>query len=227
MRHAGRDVCGRADPGRTTRRRPRDHRQGVGPHRLHGLRRTADPHRHAAPADRRARAWLDETEFEDAIAATNLLPGPASTQLAIFCAWRLRGGRARWSGVRASSAPGWPSSSRWPPCSWPPTRPRGSRAPRSVPARRWRRSRSTPPLGLIPASWRRAGPSRARRVRWVVYGLLGGVAAATVGTFLVLVLLGCGVVEVAVSGGVPPVRASARGSSSRRWPSWRRAGWAR
>ena len=30
-------------------------------------------------------------EFEDAIAATNLLPGPASTQLAIFCAWRLRG----------------------------------------------------------------------------------------------------------------------------------------
>src|ERR1700722_15512611 len=35
--------------------------------------------------------WLDETEFEDAIAATNILPGPASTQLAIFCAWRLRG----------------------------------------------------------------------------------------------------------------------------------------
>ena len=35
--------------------------------------------------------WLDEAEFEDAIAATNLLPGPASTQLAIFCAWRLRG----------------------------------------------------------------------------------------------------------------------------------------
>ena len=30
-------------------------------------------------------------EFEDGIAATNLLPGPASTQLAIFCAWRLRG----------------------------------------------------------------------------------------------------------------------------------------
>ena len=35
--------------------------------------------------------WIDEAEFEDAIAATNLLPGPASTQLAIFCAWRLRG----------------------------------------------------------------------------------------------------------------------------------------
>ena len=37
------------------------------------------------------RRWLSEAEFEDGIAATNLLPGPASTQLAIYCAWRLRG----------------------------------------------------------------------------------------------------------------------------------------
>ena len=37
------------------------------------------------------RRWLSAREFEDAVAATNLLPGPASTQLAIFCAWRLRG----------------------------------------------------------------------------------------------------------------------------------------
>ena len=37
------------------------------------------------------RGWLPAHDFEDAIAATNLLPGPASTQLAIFCAWRLRG----------------------------------------------------------------------------------------------------------------------------------------
>ena len=44
--------------------------------------------------------WLDETEFEDAIAATNLLPGPASTQLAIFCAWRLRG----WPGALVGGA---------------------------------------------------------------------------------------------------------------------------
>ena len=33
---------------------------------------------------------MEAKEFEDAIATTNLLPGPASTQLAIFCAWRLR-----------------------------------------------------------------------------------------------------------------------------------------
>src|SRR4051812_22234616 len=37
------------------------------------------------------RAWLSDREFEDAIAACNLLPGPASTQLSIFCAWRVRG----------------------------------------------------------------------------------------------------------------------------------------
>jgi chromate transporter len=37
------------------------------------------------------RRWLDDRAFEDAIAAMNLLPGPASTQMAIYCAWRLRG----------------------------------------------------------------------------------------------------------------------------------------
>src|SRR5579872_739458 len=38
------------------------------------------------------RGWLPADEFEDAIAAVNLLPGPASTQLAIYCAWRVRRG---------------------------------------------------------------------------------------------------------------------------------------
>ena len=37
------------------------------------------------------RQWLSAQEFEDGVATTNLLPGPASTQLAIYCAWRLRG----------------------------------------------------------------------------------------------------------------------------------------
>src|SRR5215472_11123117 len=37
------------------------------------------------------RGWLSAEEFEDGIAAANLLPGPASTQLAIFCAWRVAG----------------------------------------------------------------------------------------------------------------------------------------
>jgi len=37
------------------------------------------------------RGWMQARDFEDAVAACNLLPGPASTQLAIYCAWRQRG----------------------------------------------------------------------------------------------------------------------------------------
>jgi chromate transporter len=37
------------------------------------------------------RGWIDAREFEDANAACQLLPGPASTQLAIYCAQRARG----------------------------------------------------------------------------------------------------------------------------------------
>ena len=50
--------------------------------------------------------WLDAREFEDALAACNLLPGPASTQLAIFCAWRLRGRPGALAGGAAFIAPG-------------------------------------------------------------------------------------------------------------------------
>jgi chromate transporter len=37
------------------------------------------------------RGWISDEEFEHAIATCDLLPGPASTQLAIFCAWRVAG----------------------------------------------------------------------------------------------------------------------------------------
>jgi len=37
------------------------------------------------------KGWMDAREFEDANAACGLLPGPASTQLAIFCAFRVGG----------------------------------------------------------------------------------------------------------------------------------------
>src|SRR5882724_5354277 len=54
----------------------------------------------------RDRGWLDDREFEDAIAACNLLPGPASTQLAIFCAWRVRGRAGALVGGAAFILPG-------------------------------------------------------------------------------------------------------------------------
>jgi chromate transporter len=146
--------------------------------------------------------WIDEVEFEDAIAATNLLPGPASTQLAIFCAWRLRGAPGALIGGACFICPGLALIILLAAvflASNPPTWIKGAAlgagaavAPVAINAA----------LGLVPASWRRAGDLRARRVRWVVYGVAGGVAAATLGTYLVLVLLACGLVEVAVSGGI-------------------------
>ena len=50
--------------------------------------------------------WLDAAEFEDAVAACNLLPGPASTQRAIFCAWRVRGRPGALIGGAAFIVPG-------------------------------------------------------------------------------------------------------------------------
>src|ERR1700754_137589 len=37
------------------------------------------------------RGWLDAHTFEDANAACGLLPRPASTQMAIYCAYRVAG----------------------------------------------------------------------------------------------------------------------------------------
>src|SRR6185312_14728761 len=37
------------------------------------------------------RAWMSPDEIEDGVAAVNLLPGPASTQLTVYAAWLLRG----------------------------------------------------------------------------------------------------------------------------------------
>ncbi|CAB4915593.1 unannotated protein [freshwater metagenome] len=52
------------------------------------------------------RAWIDAEEFEDANAACNLLPGPASTQLAIYCAHRVAGLPGAFAGGLAFILPG-------------------------------------------------------------------------------------------------------------------------
>src|SRR5262249_17016230 len=50
--------------------------------------------------------WLGAREVEDATAACNLRPGPASPQLAIFCAWRVRGRGGALAGGVAFIVPG-------------------------------------------------------------------------------------------------------------------------
>ncbi len=51
-------------------------------------------------------------------------------------------------------------------------------------------------VGLLGPSWRRATGERARQTRWLLYALAGAAAAATLGSYLVLVLLACGVLEL-------------------------------
>jgi chromate transporter len=139
------------------------------------------------------KGWLTAHEFEDAVAACNLLPGPASTQLAIFCAWRVAGPIGAVVGGAAFILPGlamilvlaavFLAGS---PPDW--VRGAGAGAGAAVAAVAVRAG-----FGLVPESWRRS----SAHWRWVVYAAIGGTAAATIGPWLVLVLLGCGAVEVA------------------------------
>ena len=112
------------------------------------------------------RGWLAAADFEDGIAACNLLPGPASTQLAIYCAWRLRGAIGALAGgfffiapglvvilglsavFLAAHPPGWIGAA-------------AAGADAAVPA-----VALAAAAGLVPASWGRAGQARAARGRW-------------------------------------------------------------
>lgn len=144
------------------------------------------------------REWITAVEFEDGIAAVNLLPGPASTQLAIYTAWRLRGSVGAIVGGLCFIVPGLVvilGLAALLLASHPPLGVAGAAAGAgaAVPAVALQAS-----FGLVPASWNRAGPATAARSRWVVYAVAGGAAAALVGAWLVVVLAGCGLMEVAV-----------------------------
>jgi chromate transporter len=142
------------------------------------------------------RRWMDAHRFEDAIATCNLLPGPASTQLCIFCAWSLRGAPGALVGGVAFILPGllailglsllFLSS----PPDW--VRGAGAGAGAAVAA------------VALQAGWSLVGPSRERAAsaaRWVVYAVAGFAASATLGPWVVLVLLGSGLAEVVLRRG--------------------------
>jgi chromate transporter len=144
------------------------------------------------------RAWISAPEFEDAIAVCNLLPGPASTQLAIYCASRAAG----WPGAIVGGAgfilPGLTiilgpaalflsgSSPEW-------ARALGAGGGAAVAAVAVRAG-----VDLMGPSWLAA---QSRRARWVAYVAAGAASAVVVGPWLVLVLLGCGFVELAIRRG--------------------------
>ena len=141
--------------------------------------------------------WLQPVEFEDAVAACNLLPGPASTQLAIFCAWRVRGRRGALVGGAAFIVPGLIVILALAALFLAHAPPRavlaaGAGAGSAVAAVAVHAA-----IGLLPASWRRAHRTGSTsEVRWWCYLAAGVIAAGSIGPWVVLVLLACGAVEV-------------------------------
>jgi chromate transporter len=150
------------------------------------------------------RGWLEAGEFEAAIAACNLLPGPASTQLAIFCAYRVAGRRGALVGGLAFILPAvvcvvllsllFLSSA---PPLW--IRGAGDGAGAAVAA-----VAVSAAWALLLPSWRKARTTgRSRTGRWMLYAAIGAAAAVAVGPYLVIALLACGLLELAWEFGLP------------------------
>jgi chromate transporter len=142
--------------------------------------------------------WIGAHEFEDANAACSLLPGPASTQLAIFCAYRVGGVPGAIVGGLGFVVPAVVMIlllslvflAHAPPI-W--VRGAGAGAGAAVAAVALHAAR-----GLLGPSYRRVRDDRRRAARWLVYLAAGIAAAALIGPYLVLVLLACGFLELAL-----------------------------
>jgi chromate transporter len=142
--------------------------------------------------------WMDAREFQDANAACGLLPGPASTQLSIFCAYRVAGPAGAIVGglgfilpavilililsllFLAQNPPLW-------------VRGAGAGAGAAVAAVAVHAAR-----GLLGPSFQHVRASRARTARWLGYLAVGAAAATVLGSYLVLALLACGLIEVVI-----------------------------
>jgi len=147
------------------------------------------------------RDWISADEFEDAIAACNLLPGPASTQLAIYCGFRVRGRAGALLGGLAFVLPGLVAILALAAlflASHPPRAIAGAAAGAgagvaAVAARAG--------IDLLPASRART----ASLLRWTAYLAAGAVTAALAGPWVVVVLLGCGLLELTVTAARRPL----------------------
>jgi chromate transporter len=142
--------------------------------------------------------WMDAAEFEDANAACGLLPGPASTQLATLCAYRVAGRSGAIVGGLGFVAPAVIlilALSAFVLAHAPPVWLRGAGAGAGAAVA----------AVAVRAGWALVGPRRARarpgsraNVRRLLYLLAGGIAAALIGAYLVLVLLACGTLELMI-----------------------------
>jgi chromate transporter len=141
------------------------------------------------------RAWLTAREFEDANAATQLLPGPGSTQLAVFCAYHVAGRRGALAGGLAFVLPGLAmvlaiaavALADHPPA--------------------WVRGVGAGAAAAVVAVVAKAGTGLARSSledrrggalwRGAAYAVAGALATLAVGAYVVLALLAAGALELA------------------------------
>ncbi len=137
------------------------------------------------------RRWIRARDFEDANAACQLLPGPASTQMSIYCARRVAGNAGALAGGLAFVLPGLlltlaiaAVALQDDPPAW--VRGFGAGAAAAVVA-------VVAQAGLQLARASLAGRATGRAV---AYGLAGAAATVLVGPFVVLVLLACGFLEL-------------------------------
>jgi chromate transporter len=136
--------------------------------------------------------WSTAEEFEDAIAAVNLLPGPASTQLAIYLAWKQKGTFGAILGGLMFIAPGLVVTlllAHFFLADSPPKWILGAAlgAGAVIPA-----VALSAGLGLLTTSRQRA----ANQWRWGFYLILGTVSVIFIGSAVALVLILCGLVEL-------------------------------
>jgi chromate transporter len=146
------------------------------------------------------RRWMAPEDFEAALAACNLLPGPASTQLAIYVAGRVAGRCGALVGglcfvlpavvavtilsalFLATAPPAW-------------VRGAGAGAGGAVAAVAVQAG-----LALLGPSRRRTRGDRSRALRWWLWAGAGVLGAALAGPYLVIVLVACGLAELAIRG---------------------------
>lgn len=174
------------------------------------------------------RGWMSPEDFEDANAACQILPGPASTQLAIYTASRVAGVPGAVVGGLCFALPAIGAVLALSllflagaPPDW--VRGAGAGAGAAVAA------------VAVRAGWAIVRPAWARvhggdRGRFAAYLAAGAVAAAAIGAWVVLVLLACGVAELArrrlLSGGpasigVLPLAVATGGGLALTWTAFK------
>jgi chromate transporter len=139
--------------------------------------------------------WLSAEEFEHAVAAANLLPGPASTQLMIFSAWRLRGVRGALTGGLCFILPGLflivGLSALF-----------FAHHPSRIILGAALGAGAVVPAIAVRTAWQLAVPSwrnmvyAGARNRGILYGALGAATALFAPSLVVIALVVCGVAEV-------------------------------